>query len=402
MKAGERHITVLHLDEQRGLRGGERQVGWLMAWQVRLGHRVYAVGRPGAPFLSEQIGGPGVHRVALPLRAEWDLLSARQIAELCHRERVDIIHAHTSHAHSIALWAAALCVADRPRIVVSRRVDFMPRAHLFNRWKYARPDAVLCVSKKVFETLQEWGCNPSQLRVVHSAVDEDRLNVEPLSREELGVPEGVPLVVTAGALEPHKDHAVLLDAFARIKPSFPDAWLVIAGEGSLRLDLEKQARTRGIAESVRFLGFRPDAPAVIAAGDVYVSSSWSEGLGTSILEAMGLGVPVVATRAGGAEEMIMSGLTGWLVSPRDPVALSDGLRECLADRAEAVRRAAQARLLARGYYSSRRMVTHTLAAYAEVLRVPVAGADPDPHPDPFGWLEQHGTDRKTVSAAESM
>lgn len=403
MTGAERHITVLHLDEQRGLRGGERQAGWLMAWQVRMGHQVYAAGRPGAPFLSNQVGGPGISRIPLSLRAEWDLLSARQIAVLCRREGIHIIHAHTSHAHGIALWAAAMCARSRrPRVVVSRRVDFVPRPHRFNRWKYSRPDAILCVSGKVYETLREWGCDPSRLRVVHSAVDEDRLNVAPLSRNALGAPEEGPLIVTAGALEPHKDHAALLEAFARISPMFPGACLVIAGDGSLRAALEDRARVLGVAQAVRFLGFRPDAPAVIAAGDVYVSSSWSEGLGTSILEAMGLGVPVVAARAGGAEEMIMPGLTGWLIPSRDSAALAEALWECLADRGEAFRRAARAQRLARGYYASRRMAAHTLAAYARVLGFPVAGADPDPCPDPLVWLEQNGMDGESAHRAGNV
>jgi len=402
MNATGRHILVLHIDEQRGLRGGERQAGWLMAWQVRLGHQVYAVGRPGTPFLSEQIGGSGIRRIALPLRGEWDLPSAWRIADCCQREGIDVIHAHTSHAHGIALIAAALCEENRrPRVVVSRRVDFRPRHNMVNRWKYRRPDCILCVSREVFETLRNWGCPPSRMRVVHSAVDESRLDAVPLSRADLGVPEGVPLLVTAGALEPHKDHATLLEAFARLKGQYPDARLVIAGDGTLRADLEARAQALGILNSVTFLGYRPDAPAVIAAGDVYVSSSWSEGLGTSILEAMGLGIPVVATRAGGAEEMIMPGLTGWLVPCRDSVVLANALAECLNHRTEAARRATYARALARGYYSAERMATHTLAAYGDALGYLVVGADPDPQADPRAWLERHEPGARPLSVEEA-
>jgi len=387
----EHHMTVLHLDEQRGLRGGELQAGWLMARQVEWGHRVYAAGRPDAPFLSERVGGSGIRRIVLPLRGEWDLHSAWLVARWCQREGVELIHAHTSHTHGIALLAASLCGRRfRPKVVVSRRVAFEPGNHLFNRWKYNRPDCILCVSAEVFETLRRWGCNPEKMRVVHSAVDSSRLEAVPVSRRDFGIPSDVPLLVTAGALEPHKDHAMLLEAFALVRRHVHNACLAIAGDGRLRSNLEKQVQEMGLADSVKFLGYRSDAPSVIAAGDVYVSSSWSEGLGTSILEAMGMGVPVVATRAGGAGEMIIPGVTGWLVPARNARLLADALVECLQHREQAAQMAANARLLARGYYSADRMARHTLSAYGGLLGKPIAGADPAPCSDPYEWLRQQG------------
>ena len=290
-----------------------------------------------------------------------------------------------------ALLAASLCGRRfRPKVVVSRRVAFEPGNHLFNRWKYNRPDCILCVSAEVFETLRRWGCNPEKMRVVHSAVDSSRLEAVPVSRRDFGIPSDVPLLVTAGALEPHKDHAMLLEAFALVRRHVHNACLTIAGDGRLRSNLEKQVQEMGLADSVKFLGYRSDAPSVIAAGDVYVSSSWSEGLGTSILEAMGMGVPVVATRAGGAGEMIIPGVTGWLVPARNARLLADALVECLQHREQAAQMAANARLLARGYYSADRMARHTLSAYGGLLGKPIAGADPAPCSDPYEWLRQQG------------
>ncbi len=360
-------MKILHLDEQTGWRGGEQQASWLIQGLAERGHEVWLVGKGGAPFLNNAHSGAWVTRVSLPLRGEFDLYSAWQLARLCAREHIDIIHAHSSHAHGIAVLAGKFLGGARPKIIAARRVSFPPKGHWLNRWKYAQPDRIVCVSYKVAEVMREFGTVGDRLTVVHSAVDLVRVDVEPLSRAEMGVPEQVPLVVSAGSLVGHKDHANLLDAVALARKSVPDLWLVIAGEGPLRADLEKKAAQLGIADQVRFLGRREDAPRVIRAGTVYVSSSWSEGLGTSILEALAAGTPVVAARAGGAYEMVLPGRTGWLVPVRDAEALGAALVDCLQHRGEALRRAAEGRRLVEEEFTAPRMVERTLAVYAQLL-----------------------------------
>jgi len=371
---GTRIVKILHLDEQTGWRGGEQQASWLVQGLAERGHEIWLVGRKGYPFLTSKHGGAQVARHSLPLRGEFDLYSAWRLARLCAREHIDIIHAHSSHAHGIAVLAGCFPGKAAPKIVAARRVSFPPKSHRLNRWKYARPDRIVCVSDKVAEVMREFGTVEARLTVVHSAVDLARVNVDPLPRAEMGVPEHVPLVVSAGSLVGHKDHANLLDAFAAAHKTIPDLWLVIAGDGPLRADLEKRAAHLGIASRVRFLGQRKDAPRVIRAGTVYVSSSWSEGLGTSILEALAAGTPVVATRAGGAGEMVFPGRTGWLVPVHDDAALGKALLDCLQHRDEALRMAAGGRRLIEAEFTAPRMVERTLEVYAQLLKEPTRGA----------------------------
>jgi glycosyltransferase involved in cell wall biosynthesis len=365
---GTKTLRIVHLDEQTGWRGGEQQASWLVQGLASRGHDAWLVGRRGSPFLTSQHGGARVTRVSLPLRGEFDLYSAWRLARLCAREHIDIIHAHSSHAHGIAVLAGRFLGGVAPKIIAARRVSFPPKGHRLNRWKYAQPDRIVCVSYRVAEVMREFGTLENRLTVVHSAVDLARVNVDPLSRAEMGVPEHVPLVVSAGSLVGHKDHANLLDAFAAARKTIPDLWLVIAGGGPLRADLEKRAAQLGIANRVRFLGQRKDAPRVIRAGTVYVSSSWSEGLGTSILEALAAGTPVVATRAGGADEMVIPGRTGWLVPVRDPAALGKALVDCLQHRDEALKMAAEGRRLVEDEFTAPRMVERTLEVYAQLLK----------------------------------
>ena len=353
-------ITAAHLDEQRGLRGGEQQAAWLVNGLADKGVRNIVIGRAGQEFIAMHPHREDLQRIALPLRGELDVYSAWKLVQLAHSENIDVVHAHTSHAHGIAVLAKALGMPSR--VVVSRRVDFMPKGHLLNRWKYMRADRILCVSEKVQQTLEKYGLYPPQTQTVHSAVDLERALMPPVSRESLGIPEEAPLLVSAGALVGHKDHANLLEATAVVRECFP-VHVCIAGEGELRKELEAKRKALNLEDCVTFLGYRADAPGIIRAADVYVSSSWSEGLGTSILEALASGVPVVAAEAGGAKEMVIPGETGYLVPVRDARALANAIIDALANPDKAARMAATGSRRTKEKFSVARMVEQTLAVY---------------------------------------
>lgn len=181
------------------------------------------------------------------------------------------------------------------------------------------------------------------------------------------MPEDAPLLFSAGALVGHKDHATLLEAFALVREEFPEAWLLIAGEGELLQPLESKVAALGLAESVRFLGYRADVPAITQAADLYISSSWSEGLGTSVLEALGCGTPVVATDAGGVREMVRHGETGLLVPARDAQALAAAMLEALLQPERATELARKGRRMVAKEFSVDRMVEGNLAVYASLV-----------------------------------
>lgn len=358
-------LVVAHVDEQRGFRGGEQQAAWLVNGLAARGVANILVGRANEAFLAMDAPGVDLRRVALPLRGELDILSAWRLARLARQYNIDILHAHASHAHGIAVLAKSLGAPSR--VVVSRRVNFMPRSHPLNRWKYARADRILCVSAKVAETLGAFGLHPPQVRVVHSAVDVERAMMPPVSRASLGVPETAPLLASAGSLVDHKDHANLLEATARVRALVPDVQVCIVGDGPMRAQLEARRDRLGLASCVHFLGYRADAPAITRTADVYVSSSWSEGLGTSILEALAAGVPVVAAEAGGAREMVLPDATGYLTPVRDPEALAEAIVASLRDRDKARHMAEAGQQHALEKFSVARMVDQTLETYRELL-----------------------------------
>jgi glycosyltransferase involved in cell wall biosynthesis len=159
------------------------------------------------------------------------------------------------------------------------------------------------------------------------------------------------VVGTAGRLVPVKDQATLLEAVARVRAAGHQVTLVLAGDGPLKADLESRAASLGISQAVRFLGHCERIETVFSALDVFVLSSVSEGMSNTILEAMASGLPVVATRVGGADELIEPGTSGLLVPSRSPEAIATAVSDLLADTARRLEIGASARRRAESEFS---------------------------------------------------
>jgi len=360
-----RSLNILHLNDQRGWRGGEQQAAYLIARTPAYGHRVFLAGRRGAPLLEADFGGVESGRYAFPFRGELDIITAWRIARLCRRMSIDVVHAHTSHAHMAALFVRSLF--PRVKVVVSRRVVFRPRSGAVNRWKYSAPDATIAISRRIAEILRDYRLADEAVYIVPSGIDPKRMDVAPLPRVELGLPDHVPLLVNVAALVDEKDHATLLRSLPGVLDRYPDAHLLIAGDGPLRAELERLAAGLGIASSVHFLGHRDDVPAILRAADLFVFSSKEEGLGTSVLDAMAARVPVVATAAGGIPEMIRDGETGYLAPAQDPNALAARILHALDAPASLAPLVAAAHALVTTRYSVDAMVAGNIRVYESLF-----------------------------------
>jgi glycosyltransferase involved in cell wall biosynthesis len=167
---------------------------------------------------------------------------------------------------------------------------------------------------------------------------------------------------------PHKGQRHLVDAAAQVLPKQPDARFIIAGEGSCRPSLEHQIRQHHLEKHVILAGFRTDILSLHKAFDIFVMSSVTEGLGTSILDAMACGKPVVATTAGGIPEVVADGETGLLVPPRD--AARDGLSDhpAAADGSLRERMGAAGLARVRRQFSAEIMVKKTLQVYERLAQ----------------------------------
>jgi glycosyltransferase involved in cell wall biosynthesis len=151
------------------------------------------------------------------------------------------------------------------------------------------------------------------------------------ARKELGLDRAMPVVGVVGRLEPQKGHAYLLDAWPAVVREFPDARLLLVGDGALREALGAQARAGGAGDSVLFTGFRADVPRLLDAMDVVCLPSLYEGMPLTAIEAAAMARPLVATAVDGTPEVVRDGVTGRLVPPADAPALADALLQMLRD-----------------------------------------------------------------------
>jgi glycosyltransferase involved in cell wall biosynthesis len=271
-----------------------------------------------------------------------------------------LLHAHDAHAVTLAGLAAAL---TRTPFVATRRVDFSLRRKGF----WARADRIIAISDAVRGVLLADGIPAGRIVRVHSGIDLDAVrSVRPGPiRSELNLPESGPLAVSVGALVGHKDHATLLAAAEELARSRPELRWAVAGEGPLRRVLEARIAELGLRERVHLLGQIEEPLRLIAAADVFVMSSREEGLGTSVLDAMALDVPIAATRAGGIPEMLEGG-AGLLSPPGDGLALARSVDLLLRDAAVkgTVLRAARESV---GRFALRYMAEGVLAVYRSAM-----------------------------------
>lgn len=350
-------LPVVHVASGREWRGGQRQV-WLLARALAKREDVrQAVVTGRDSELARRLAADGVPTITPTWNGAFSVRAL--LATIGAGGRGAILHAHDSHALTLAGLASLVTGAH---LVGTRRVDFPLRRAGF--WR--RADRVIAISEAVEAALVTGGVPPDRIALVHSgiAVDELARTTPHDPRPALGLPAGTPLVITTGALVRHKDHPTLIRAAGIAAAARPDLHWVIAGEGHLRAHLESLIAELALGDRVHLLGEVPDAARLVAASDLFVMSSVKEGLGTAVLDAMALGIPVVGTTAGGIPELLGGG-AGLLVSPQDPPALATAVVGLLGNPAARADQVGRARAAVRRY-GDERMADGVLQVYRSI------------------------------------
>jgi L-malate glycosyltransferase len=279
----------------------------------------------------------GLDLIPLAPKTEMDLSAAWKLSRLVKRLRPDILHAHDPHGIAMASLALSLGGATRsdrpPTLVASRRVDFHLKGNSFSRWKNRQVDCFIAASEAIREMLIADGVPADQAVTVHEGIDVEHVVAAPAVNvhEAFWLPHHAPVVGNVAALVPHKGQRYLVDAAHLVVQAIPDTRFIILGEGELREHLEKQVREHSLEKHVLLPGFRTDVLGCIKGFDLFVMSSVTEGLGTSLLDAMACRRPIVATSAGGIPEIVEDGVNGLLVPPRDAHALAAAIVRALKD-----------------------------------------------------------------------
>lgn len=284
------------------------------------------------------------------------------------RSPVDVVHAQLGYAAIVVPLAALL--ARKPAVAT---LHLSPQPRLRRReWIKerlsvripARFGRVVFVSQHVYdEFARRHGPARPTWRVIPNGVDLDRFRIRPRTDRVAS-----PVWAVVAALRPDKNHIDLVRAWSRVVAAFPEATLLIVGDGPSRDDIEREVAVHQLQSSVRLLGRREDVAEILGSVDGVVSASVDEALPTALIEAAACGLPVVAADAGGTREIVEDGVTGRLVPLRDVPALADALLATIADPATAAAYGAAGRAAVEAKYSFPRWVENLETLYAELLR----------------------------------
>jgi glycosyltransferase involved in cell wall biosynthesis len=358
-------LSIAGVDPELGFAGGQTQVLGLTIALAAAGHRAELICDP-AGRLWERAIAAGIRCHPLRIRNAIDLAAGIRMRAILKRERYDVVHFHTSRAHSMAPFARGFARA----LVVTRRMDYRPN-RVFAPYLYNRAvDGVVAISAAVADSLASAGVDRRRTHIVPSGVDCVRFHPPtPAQRLEargaLGLSDAECVISALGALEPRKGHRYLIEAVAALASAAPSIKLrcFIAGHGSIRTDLEHQIAHLGCAERVKLLGRIDDPRGLLWASDVFAMPSLKEGLGIAALEAMASGLPVIASRVGGLCEVVEHDRTGILVAPADPDSIASAIGRLAEASALRSQMGAAARARAVENYSMEKMAARTLALY---------------------------------------
>jgi glycosyltransferase involved in cell wall biosynthesis len=359
---------LLHLNTERGWRGGEVQTLLLARGLAERGHQCI-LAAPSESRLIAEGRKAGLEVEAVEARGEFDPTAVIALARLVRRLGPGLLHFHTSHA--VTLGTLAMAFSRRIPAVASRRVSFPLSRNPLARLKYThRVDRVIAVSSGIREILVSSGVPSHNVVVIHSAVDLERFRTLP-SREEsraaLGYDDQVTLVGAIGHLAEHKGHRVLVEAAGQLSRGSRAFRFLLVGRGELETVLRRRIQELGMEKTFRLLGHSDRIDHLLPAFDLLVFPSLSgEGSPAVLKEAMACGVPIVASGISGVEEVVRNGREGLLVRPGDPQILKDAILRLASDRNLATELGGRGRNRAQEF-SVPRMVERTQAVYRELL-----------------------------------
>src|SRR5262245_32263130 len=375
-RAAPTTVFSLHVDTARTWRGGQNQVLLTVNGLRSIGHRATLVAHPDGE-LRRRVQ-EGLDLIPIAPRTEMDLRAAWRFSRLLRSLRPDVVHAHDPHGVAMASLALSFTSGAgsgagngrAPALVASRRVDFHLKGNSFSRWKYRQVDCFIAASEAIRQMLVGDGVPAERTVTVHEGIDVEHVAAAPpVNVHELfWLPHHAPVVGNVAALVPHKGQRYLVEAAHLVVQEMPDARFVILGEGELREHLEKQVHEHHLEKHVLLPGFRTDVLGCIKGFDLFVMSSVTEGLGTSLLDAMACARPIVATRAGGIPEIVEDGVNGALVAPRDAAALAAAIVLALKDEGWRRRTGEAGLARVRERFSVDRMVSETAAVYRRLRR----------------------------------
>jgi glycosyltransferase involved in cell wall biosynthesis len=370
-------VVLAELAGSAAYGGGERYLELLFGHLDRARYRTLLICPEPGPFL-ERMEQRGVETRLVHLAPLLNPLALWRLTRLLVRERVTILQTHGARANFYGRIAGRL--AGVPVIISTVHNSLKDyeirslRRGLYGfllRLTLPIVHRIICVSDaNRWDLIEECPAAAAKLQTVYNGVDPAAFPSQPdrkKVREELGIVAG-PVLVMIARLTEQKGHRYLLQAVPTLLKTWPQFCCVFVGAGELHESLHRMAIDLGVEQACRFLGVREDIADVLAAADVVVLPSLSEGFPFVLLEALAMGCPVVASRVNGVPELIEDHKTGLLVPPRDPQALAAAIRVILSDPTAASKMGAAGRAVVRERFTVDHMVADTTAIFDAAMQ----------------------------------
>jgi glycosyltransferase involved in cell wall biosynthesis len=361
-------MKILHLSSEKTWRGGEQQIYYLHEQLLLAGHSSVVFCRRGSAMSQRLI------KNNLPLKeasfsSAYDVGSAWQLKTYCQQHDIDVVHAHTSKGHTLVMISHAL--GNKSRIVLSRRVDVPIKDNWWSKYKYNHQSIkkIICVSDKIKEITATGLISPNKLTTIHSGVNTARLSRDkkhkPLQQE---FPELLDkaIIGNVSALSDHKDFGTFIAVAKKLISIRQNLHFLIVGDGELKEAIVAEIKAQHMADHITMTGFRNDLENVFDTLDIFLFTSKTEGLGTTVLDALTFKVPVVATAAGGVPEIIKRHNGGLLCPVKDVQCLTDSTLRILDDPTLARQLQLAGEETAK-FFSKENTAIATLKVYAEVM-----------------------------------
>ncbi len=312
-------MKIIHVDTGKEWRGGQRQCYLLHTGLLNRHIDSNLICLRGSAFDNKNVD----KSISFNFGGEINPLSALRLGCLIKAYNPDIVHSHD--AHSLTPLLILKLLGAKFQLVHTRRVDFSVNKNRLSLYKYKNKFInLVAISEGVKKILVNDGINGDNIKVIYSGVPGPAKpspdDVSSLKRA-FGLESGT-VFGTVANFSPHKDLYTMLKAFAEYLPNKPDSKLLMVGNGPLYNDIVDFAKQLNIQDNTIFTGFRTDIPQLMACMDIFLVSSEFEGLNTSIIDAMHMSLPVIATDAGGIGELVENGVNGFLCPVKDYKAIA--------------------------------------------------------------------------------
>ncbi len=376
--------NLLYVFDNMEFGGGERVFAQIINRLSGKKYKIMVACLPTGAFI-EKIKGSEVEVKSVDMRNRFNPRVVLQLADLMKRENVDIVHSQGARADFFARMAAKLSGVS---IVVStvpmpvEGFDVNPIRKLiymvFNRFSERFVDRFMVVSDALEKIMiEKHGIAPQRVVKIYNGIEKDEYCIENEEtvcrrskfRKESGMGEDIPVIGVIGRLVWQKGFEYFIEAIPDVLNKIPEAMFLIVGEGELKEELKVKSRILKLDDKIIFTGFRNDIKDVLASVDIFVMPSLLEGLPVVLLEAMAMKKPIVATKIEGIREVLENGLTGLLVSPKDPQLLSEAIVDLLIHKDKARQMGLAARKVVEERFGVDIMVQKVEGVYEELLQL---------------------------------